>query len=193
MNRPLIWVWGTFVGLGAGTLAFTSSVAAAVAVGLSAGACVWLATESVAAHWQTLVSAVARAARGLPLRDAELISLENPPELREVQTAAQKLSSLRAALDTLTEGFWVTTGDGTLLEHNVTVKKLLRLPDEVVGKHPRDFLNDVELLGAVDDACRNHRASSVTVAVAGMTARLRVHVAPLPRGGSSAVFMAVDC
>ena len=197
MDRPFIWVWGTFVGLGSGTLALTGSVAAATAVGLSSAACVWLATSSVAAHWQALVGAFSKAARGLPVGSTDAVV----PELREVQTAAvaytqtaNKLTLLREALDTMTEGFWVTTDDGTLLEHNLTAKRLLQLPSEAIGRHPREFLTNAELLGAVDEACRNHRASSLTLALSGMSARLRVHVAPLPRGhGSSAVFMPIDC
>ncbi len=197
MDRPFIWVWGTFVGLGAGTLTLTGSVAAATAVGISSAACVWLATSSVAAHWQSLVGAFSKAARGLPGASAHAAL----PELREVETAAfrhtqtaTKLTLLREALDTMPEGFWVTTDDGTLLEHNLTAQRLLQLPSEAIGRHPREFLTNAALLGAVDDACRNHRASSLTLVLSGMSARLRVRVSPLPQGhGSSAVFMPIDC
>ena len=197
MDRPFIWVWGTFVGMSAGTLTFTGSVAAASAVGLASAACVWLATSTVAAHWRALVGAFSKAARGLPVESAHPAL----PELREVQTAAvtnsqnaNKLTLLREALDTMSEGFWVTADDGTLLEHNLTARRLLQMPSEAIGRHPREFLTNVELLGAVEDACRNHRASSLTLGVSGMSARLRVQVAPLPRGhGSSAVFIPIDC
>lgn len=199
MDRPLIWVWGTFVGLGAGTLVVTNSVAVAIAVGVSAGACVWLATSRIAAHWQMLVAAFSSAARGLPVKTADLSHTSSSSlELREAQSAAvahtqnaHHLTLLRAALETMREGFWVTTEDGVLLEHNQTVSNLLQLPHELIGRHPREFLNDPELLGAVDDACRNHRASSLTLKSSGASARLRVHVEPLPLGrGSSALFMA---
>ncbi|MDP1825774.1 MAG: PAS domain-containing protein [Archangium sp.] len=188
MNRLLIWVWGTFVGLGSATMFLTTSITMALAVGGSAAACVWLATSKVAADSRRRLEAFVAAARGLP------VTHEDPFFVREVQMEAvvhrenaRRLVTLRAAFDGLPEGVWVTTADGTVLEHNATLKKLLRGKAELVGRHPREFVDSPELLGAIDAAC--HGGASLSLEVELAATRLCVQVSPLANApGSTAVF-----
>lgn len=188
MDRLLIWVWGTFVGLGSATMFLTTSITMAVAVGASAAACVWLATSKVAEQCRLKVEAFSAAARGLPVKH------DDPFFVREVQLEAgahrenaRRLTMLRAAFDGLPEGVWVTTEDGTVIEHNATLKKLLSGPGDLVGRHPREFVDDPELLGAIDAAC--HRGARLSLMIELAATRLRVEVAPLANAsGSSAVF-----
>ena len=62
MNRLTLWVWGSFVGVAAGTLLITSNVFAAVAIGAVTAACVYGATQRVAAQWKRRADAFAAAA-----------------------------------------------------------------------------------------------------------------------------------
>lgn len=188
MNRLLIWVWGTFVGLGSATMFMTTSITMALAVGASSAACVWLATSKVAEDARRRLEAFVAAARGLP------ITHEDPFFVREVQMEAvvhrenaRRLVMLRAAFDGLPEGVWVTTEDGTVVEHNATLKRLLSGPEALVGRHPREFVDDPALLGAIDAAC--HRGARLSLMIELAATRLRVEVAPLANAaGSSAVF-----
>ena len=176
------------MGLGACTVFLTNSITMALAVGVSSAACVWLATTQVMRQWQYRAEAFSAAAHGLPIKSAG--SLEDQLDFtRDVQLAAlanrenaRRLKLLRAALDGLADGVWVTTEDGTVLEHNATLRKLLDA-GELRGRHPREFVTDPQLLAAIDQAC--HQGSSLSLVVD----HLRVQVAPLlDARGSSAIF-----
>ncbi|PZR13853.1 MAG: histidine kinase [Archangium gephyra] len=205
MNRLTLWVWGSFIGIGAGTLLITSNVFAAVAIGAVSAACVYGATQRVAAQWKRRADAFAAAARGLamdPLVDVG--PGEDPIALaREVHASAvtardnaRKLGVLAAVIDGMAEGVWITAEDGTILEHNNALKELLYTAREVVGHRPRDlFPNSPEMQQATERACRDGVASRIELNVEGVRPTvLSVHVSPLGRevGGSSAVFFDVS-
>ncbi len=205
MNRLTLWVWGTFVGVFGGTMLLTSNVAAAIALGAIAAACVFGATQRVAAQWRRRADAFAAAARGLALDPGVDVGPgEDPIALaREIHSAAvtardnaRKLGVLRAVIDGMAEGVWITSEDGTVLEHNNALKELLYTARELVGHRPRDlFANSPELQQATEKACRDGVASRVELHVEGVKPTvLSVHVSPLGRelGGSSAVFFDVS-
>lgn len=205
MNRLTLWVWGTFIGVFGSTMLLTSNVAAAIALGVIASASVFGATQRVAAQWRRRADAFAAAARGLALDPGVDVGPgEDPIALaREIHSAAvtsrdnaRKLGVLRAVIDGMAEGVWITSEDGTVLEHNNALKELLYTARELVGHRPRDlFANSPELQQATEKACRDGVASRVELNVEGVKPTvLSVHVSPLGRelGGSSAVFFDVS-
>lgn len=203
MNRLILWVWGTFVGLGALTLFLTQSVALSVLLALLAATCVGAATMRVTDQWKRRADAFAAAARGLVIDPGVYLgSGEDPISLaREMQTSAltnrdnaRKLAVLRAVIDGMAEGVWITTEVGTVVEHNNALKEFLYTGLEIVGHHPRDLVDSAELHQAVERACRDGQSSRLELTIEGVRPYvLSVHVSPLGRelGGSSAVFFDV--
>lgn len=205
MNRLTLWVWGSFIGIGATTLVLTSNVLAAIGIGALGAACVFGATERVAAQWKRRADAFAAAARGLALDPGVDVGPgEDPIALaREIHSAAvtardnaRKLGVLAAVIDGMAEGVWITAEDSTILEHNNALKELLYTARELVGHRPRDlFPNSAEIQTATEKACREGVASRIELNVEGVRPTvLSVHVSPLGRevGGSSAVFFDVS-
>lgn len=203
MNRLFLWVWGTFVGLSALTVWLTSSVATSLALGVLAAGCVAAATLRVTDQWRRRADAFAAAARGLAVDPGAYVgSGEDPLSLaREVQTSAlvsrdnaRKLAVLRAVIDGMAEGVWITSEDGTVVEHNNALKEFLYTGQEIVGHRPKDLVESVELQNAVEKACRDGGSTRLEMTVEGVRPYvLSVHVSPLGRelGGSSAVFFDV--
>jgi two-component system phosphate regulon sensor histidine kinase PhoR len=200
MNRVITWVWGTFIGVGALVLFLTSSVLIAIAVGATAGTCVWLGIQRVTEQWRKRAESFAAAARGNLIDPGTWAgSGEDPLALaREVQVAnitardnARKLSVLRAVIDGMAEGVWITSEDGTVVEHNNALKEFLYKGIDLVGHRPRDLVPSPELQTAVEKACRDGLSSRLELTIEGVRPYvLLVHVSPLGRelGGSSAVF-----
>ncbi len=204
MNRLILWMWGTFVGIGGTALLLTSQVAVAVLLGALAAAAIFGATQRISAQWKRRADAFAAAAHGLALDPGVDVGPgEDPiPLAREVSQAAalarenaHDLSVLRAVIDGMAEGVWITSIDGTVNEHNSALKELLYTAQALVGHRPRDlFPNGDALQDATDKACRDGIASRVELNVEGVKpTALSVHVSPLGRelGGSSAVFFDV--
>ena len=203
MNRALLWAWAMFVGLTAIALALTQAVAISLLLGMLSGVCVWFAAQNVARQWRRRADAFAAAARGVSLDPGvEGGSGDDPVRLaHEVQDAAitsrentRKLSVLRAVIDGMAEGVWITSEDGTVVEHNNALKEFLYTGQEIAGHRPRDLFESPELHDAVQKACRDHVASRLELNVEGVRpCVLLVHVSPLGRelAGSSAVFFDV--
>jgi two-component system phosphate regulon sensor histidine kinase PhoR len=203
MSRALLWAWGTFVGLSAFGVALTQSVSISLALGLVAAICVWAAAERATHQWRRRAEAFAAAARGVSVDPGvEGGSGDDPVRLaHEVQVAAitsrenaRKLSVLRAVIDGMAEGVWITSEAGTVVEHNNALKEFLYTGQEIVGHTPRDLFESAELHDAVQKACREHASSRLELNVEGVRpCVLSVHVSPLGRelAGSSAVFFDV--
>ena len=200
MSRLYLWAWGTFIGMSAVALALTGSVAQALTLGALAGVCTFAAAGHVTAWWKRRADAFSAAAKGLAVDPA---SGDDPVALaREVQAAdiaardsARKLAVLRAVIDGMAEGVWITSDLGTVVEHNNALKEFLFTGQEIVGHRPRDLFESEELQAAVDRACREGVVSRLELTVEGMRPSvLSVHVSPLGRelGGSSAVFFDVS-
>jgi two-component system phosphate regulon sensor histidine kinase PhoR len=159
---------------------------------------------AVSRHWRRRADAFAAAARGLqvePLEDAPN-DPDNPTNLaREVQSTAEsaretgrQLAVLRAVVDGMAEGVWITGEDGTVLQHNSALKEMLYSGQELVGQRPVELLRSAELQEAVEKACREGLPSRLELPVEGVRPRvLSIHVSPLGRelGGSAAVFFDV--
>ena len=202
MNRALLWAWGTFVGLSAVALVLTGSVAISLALGLMAGVCAWASAVRATQQWKRRAEAFAAAARGISVDPGVEGFGDDPVRLaHEVQDAAitsrenaRKLSVLRAVIDGMAEGVWITSEDGTVIEHNNALKEFLYKGHELVGHRPRDLFASAELQSAVQKACREHVSSRLELTVEGvLPCVLSVHVSPLGRElkGSSAVFFDV--
>ena len=202
MNRLVIWVWAAFIGQGALTLMLSQSVWLAVAIGTSSALLTWAATYRVTDQWKRRADAFASAAHGLVVDPGVYLgSGEDPIRLaRDVQSAAlvardngRKLTVLRAVIDGMAEGVWITSEDGTVVEHNNALKEMLYTGHEMVGHRPLDIVENQELQSAVQRACRDGQQSRLELTVEGMrTWVLSGHVSP-PRdlGGPSAVFFDV--
>jgi two-component system phosphate regulon sensor histidine kinase PhoR len=204
MNRALLWAWGMFVGLSAFALALTQAVALSLALGLVGALGAWFAAENVARQWRRRAEAFAAAARGISVDPGVEGGSTGDDPVRlahEVQAAAissrenaRKLSVLRAVIDGMAEGVWITSEDGTVVEHNNALKEFLYTGQEIAGHRPRDLFESPELHDAVQKACRDHVASRLELTVEGVRpCVLSVHVSPLGRelAGSSAVFFDV--
>ncbi|MFT3707670.1 MAG: ATP-binding protein [Archangium sp.] len=200
MNRVITWVWGTFIGIGALVLFLTSSVLLAIAIGAASATCVFLGIQRVTEQWRKRSESFAAAARGNLVDPGSWLGTgEDPLALaRDVQVAnitardnARKLSVLRAVIDGMAEGVWITSEDGTVVEHNNALKEFLYKGIDLVGHRPRDLVPSSELHTAVDKACREGASSHLELTIEGVRPFvLLVHVSPLGRelGGSSAVF-----
>ncbi len=116
-------------------------------------------------------------------------------EKREADTgAAAELATLRAVVDGLAEGLWITRADGTVVEHNDALKEMLYAGIELPGHRPVELVRSAELQEAVTRACNEGLSSRLEVMIEGVRPReLQVHVTPLKHGlgGSAAVFFDV--
>jgi two-component system phosphate regulon sensor histidine kinase PhoR len=203
MNRALLWAWGTFIGVSAVAFMLTGSVAHALALGALASFCAWAAAVRVTQQWRGRADAFAAAARGISVDPGTAPGSDDDPVrlAHEVQAAAitsrentRKLSVLRAVIDGMAEGVWITSEDGTVIEHNNALKEFLYTGQEIAGHRPRDLFESAELHSAVQKACREGVQSRLELNVEGVRpCVLSVHVSPLGRelAGSSAVFFDV--
>ena len=108
--------------------------------------------------------------------------------------ARHELDTLRAVVDGLAEGLWITRGDGTVVQNNDALKEMLYAGTELVGHRPVELVRSAELQEAVTRACQDGLPSRLEVNVEGVRPRvLQVHVTPLRKevGGSAAVFFDV--
>ncbi|MBL9037732.1 MAG: PAS domain-containing protein [Archangium sp.] len=106
----------------------------------------------------------------------------------------RQLAVLRAVIDGMAEGVWITSNDGTVLEHNNALKEMLYAGQQLVGQRPADLFESAELQIAVDKACRESASTRLELSIEGVRPRvLSIHVSPLGRdlGGSAAVFFDV--
>jgi two-component system phosphate regulon sensor histidine kinase PhoR len=112
----------------------------------------------------------------------------------DVAEMSRDLAVLRAVIDGMAEGVWVTSEDGTVVEHNDALKELLFSGTAIVGHSPREIVQSPELQLAVERACKENVASQLEIQLEGVRPRvMSVHVSPLARelNGSSAVFFDV--
>ena len=198
MNRVLHWAWATFVGLSALAFILTTSVATSLALGAVAGLCTLVASRRVTEQWRRRADAFASAARGLAVDPAIETEREDDSVgfAREVQAAAlssrettRKLSVLRAVIDGMAEGVWITAEEGTVVRHNNARKEFLYTGQEIVGRRPG--LWRIDLQTAVDKACRETPLLDSS-SVEGVRPCCFRCTSPGPRlGGSSAVFFDV--
>ncbi|MBL8921696.1 MAG: PAS domain S-box protein [Myxococcaceae bacterium] len=108
--------------------------------------------------------------------------------------AARALAVLRAVIDGMAEGVWVTDEFGTVLEHNNALKELLFSGTAIVGHRVSEIVPSGELQQAVEKACRENSSSRLELQLEGVRPRVvSVHVSPLGHdlSGSSAVFFDV--
>ncbi len=109
------------------------------------------------------------------------------------ETSAQ-LAVLRAVVDGMAEGVWMTSANGTVLEHNSALKEMLFSGQALAGKQPLEILNNPSLQQAVEAACREQTTSRLEITTDGLKpVTLSIHVAGLGKDlpGSSAVFVDV--
>jgi two-component system phosphate regulon sensor histidine kinase PhoR len=202
MNRALLWAWGTFIGVSAFAFVLTTSVSQGLVLGLVAAGCAWAAAVRVTQQWRQRAEAFAAAARGISVDPGVEVPFGDDPLrlAREVQMAAitarenaRKLGVLRAVIDGMAEGVWITSQDGTVIEHNDALKEFLYTGQEIVGHRPRDLVQNAEIQAAVMKACLENAPSRLELTVEGVRpCVLSVHVSPLrDLGGSSAVFFDV--
>jgi two-component system phosphate regulon sensor histidine kinase PhoR len=195
--------WAT-LGLGAVGLTLVLAGAppvAALAGGSVAAAIVALSGFRLNRASEKRIGLYASAARGhVPLYDD--VHQQEPTQLaRAVQSTAEnaremsrKLSVLRAVIDGMAEGVWITDEDGRVIEHNNALKEMLYAGREIVGQRADELLSSSELQDAVEKACRESQSARLELAVEGVRPRvLSIHISPLGRelGGSAAVFFDV--
>ena len=179
----------------------TSSGPAAVLAALAAAAGGLLTAWQLGAVWKRRADAFAAAAKGLVVESRASTGPDDPTALaQQVQRTAadakelaRQLAVLRAVIDGMREGVWITSPDGTVLEHNNALKELLYAGQQLVGQRPVELLRSAELQQAVERACREGLASNLELTVEGVRpVTLSVHVSPLGNlGGSAAVFFDV--
>jgi two-component system phosphate regulon sensor histidine kinase PhoR len=102
----------------------------------------------------------------------------------------RQLAVLRAVIDGMNEGVWITADDGTIIEHNNALKELLYAGQALLGERPGALFGSPVLDQAVTKACREGASTRLELPVEGLRPRvLSVHVSPLGRelGGSAAV------
>ncbi len=112
----------------------------------------------------------------------------------DVAEMSRDLAVLRAVIDGMAEGVWVTSEDGTVVEHNDALKELLFSGTAIVGHKPKEIVPSEELQLAVQRACKENVSSQLEIQLEGVRPRvISVHVSPLARelNGSSAVFFDV--
>jgi two-component system, OmpR family, phosphate regulon sensor histidine kinase PhoR len=199
----VLWPIGAALGVALAVALATNTAAAALVAGGATLVFSSFAGLSISRHWKRRADAFAAAARGLQVEPLAGEPDANAPSqlAREVQTTAQSaremardLAVLRAVIDGMAEGVWVTTEDGTVHEHNNALKELLYSGTEIVGHRPVEIVRSAELQLAVEKACRDHQASRLEINLEGVMPRvLSIHVSPLGHdlGGSAAVFFDV--
>ncbi|MCA2979466.1 MAG: PAS domain S-box protein [Myxococcaceae bacterium] len=203
MRLLVLWPIGAAVGV-AVVIALATNTAAAALVAFGATLVFsGLAVVGTGRAWKRRADAFAAAAKGLQVEPLAGEPDANAPSqlARQVQTTAQSarelardLAVLRAVIDGMAEGVWVTSEDGTVLEHNDALKELLYSGTEIVGHRPVEIVRSAELQVAVERACQEHQASRLEINLEGVMPRvLSIHVSPLGRdlGGSAAVFFDV--
>ncbi len=112
----------------------------------------------------------------------------------ETDDTLRQLEMLRAVVDGMSEGLWITDPDGRVIQHNTALKEMLYTGTELVGRSPQQLLRSTELTAAVSRACREGVPTRLEVPVEGLRPRvLSVQVTPLGRElpGSAAVFQDV--
>lgn len=186
------------------TYVSSSSGSTAVAVALAVATGAALTAWRMSVVWRRRVDAYAAAAKGLVLASrAGADGADDPTALAqqvqrtaaEAKEMARQLAVLRAVIDGMREGVWITSEDGTVLEHNNALKELLYTGQQIVGQRPVELLRSADLQAAVERACREGLASNLELNVEGVKpVVLSVHVSPLGRelGGSAAVFFDVS-
>ena len=104
-------------------------------------------------------------------------------------TNEAELANLRALLDGLADGVWITSPDGTVLQHNRALTTLFFTSQSLVGKRPVELVRHAALHDAVERACQRQTASELEVTIESVRPRLlSVSVIPLRERGSMAVF-----
>ncbi len=206
MQLKTLWVWPVLSALGVFALVLftTGQSGSAMIASIGAGVLAAVTAIRVAQPLIQRADAMAAAARGLrvaPFEDATN-DPDNPNRLAQhVHETAQsalemgrQLAVMRAVIDGMAEGVWITSNDGTVMEHNNALKEMLFAGQQLAGRRPVELLRSAELQLAVEQACRDNMTTRLEVALDGVRPRvLSVHVSPLGRelGGSSAVFFDV--
>lgn len=204
MTSRALWLWAVFSATGVAAVLFFADYSLPIAVigGVSSAIVAAINAFRVRQLAQQRVEAYAAAARGeLPAEPHGPQHAEPLKLAREVQSTAanaremsRKLSVLRAVIDGMAEGVWITAEDGTVIEHNNALKEMLYAGREIIGQRPTDLMQSGELQVAVESACRDHHPSRLELSIEGVRPRvLSVHVSPLGKelGGSAAVFFDV--
>jgi two-component system, OmpR family, phosphate regulon sensor histidine kinase PhoR len=102
-----------------------------------------------------------------------------------------QLDTLRAVVDGMAEGVWITSEDGTVLRHNDALQEMLFTGTELVGKKAIELLPNEALAQAVSKACKEGQPTRLDLSVEGVRPRqLEVRISPLgpELRGSAAVF-----
>lgn len=105
-----------------------------------------------------------------------------------------QLAILRAVVDGMAEGVWITSEDGTVLQHNDALKEMLFTGGAIVGHKAWELFESEPLHLAVLKACAEGVATRLELPVEGVRPRvLSIHVSSLGKdlGGSAAVFFDV--
>jgi len=117
-----------------------------------------------------------------------------PAPIDADSSARHELDTLRAVVDGLAEGLWITRADGTVVQNNDALKAMLYAGTELLGHRPVELVRSAELQEAVTRACQDGLPSRLEVNIEGVRPRvLQIHVTPLRKevGGSAAVFFDV--
>ncbi len=201
-GRSLLgWALISFVAVWAVLAALEVSVAAALAGAACSAVVVAISGWRVNLSAEARVGLYAAAARGHVLEHDDERHQEPAQLARQVQSTAEnaremsrKLSVLRAVIDGMAEGVWITSDDGRVVEHNNALKEMLYAGREIIGQRADELLSSSELQQAVEKACRENQSARLELAVEGVRPRvLSIHISPLGRdlGGSAAVFFDV--
>ncbi len=156
----------------------------AAAIGVSTMAIAWLSGS----HWAgVLVVGMLASAGAWWVGRSESVGARVTVSL--ATTNETELANLRALLNGLADGVWITTPDGTVLQHNRALTALFFTSQSMVGKRPIELVRHAALHDAVELACQRQTATELDVAVEGVRPRLlSVSVIPLGARGSMAVF-----
>lgn len=114
-----------------------------------------------------------------------------PDDGHSAKDTQLQLDTLRAVVDGMAEGVWITSEDGTVLRHNDALKEMLFAGTELVGEKPIDLLPNDALAQAVTRACKEGQPTRLELTIEGVRPRmLEVRVSPLGHelAGSAAVF-----
>ena len=118
-------------------------------------------------------------------------ALERTRATREAEALSRDVQTLRAVMDGMVDGVWLTDADGTVVRHNDALKEMLYAGQELVGKRPLFLVRNPALNDAVEKACRSGERSQLDLTLEGVRPReLSVSVFPLggELKGSVAVF-----
>ena len=102
-----------------------------------------------------------------------------------------QLDTLRAVVDGMAEGVWITSVDGTVLRHNDALQEMLFAGTELVGRKPIELVPNEALDQAVTRACKEAHPTWLEITIEGVRPRtLEVRVSALGPDlpGSAAVF-----